>query len=170
MFCEFNNPTWWERRRLIGNQRWNLLLLHFWWDRRDRPRRSRSYLDRSPKLRRGHGSLDSGCGMCSSHIWPARVGTNCKNIYGMRHCLDGKTLVVFGWALLAIFYPFLLPFLTWKFPLPNEHLVLFIAIRKKLKVCSIPWHKSCTGCGQRCRQRGYSHQMWHDFGRGLVKG
>ena len=37
--------------------------------------------------------------------------------------------------------------------------VLFIAIGKKLKVCSIPWHKSCIGCGRRCRQRGYGHQM-----------
>jgi len=48
--------------------------------------------------------------------------------------------------------------------------VLFIAFGKKLKVCSIPWHKSCTRCGRRCREWVYSHEMWHDVVRGLVKG
>jgi hypothetical protein len=56
--------------------------------------------------------LDTDCWMHSSHIRPALVGTNCKHIYRIRHCLDWKTVVVFGCTLLSIFVPFLLPFLT----------------------------------------------------------
>ena len=50
--------------------------------------------------------------MRSSHIWPARRGTNCKNIYRMWHCLDWETVVDLGCALISIFVLFLLPFLT----------------------------------------------------------
>jgi len=46
--------------------------------------------------------------MHSSHIRPARRGTNCKNIYHIYHCLAW----VFWCALLPISVPFLLPFLT----------------------------------------------------------
>ena len=49
--------------------------------------------------------------MCSSHIRSVRRGTNCKNIYHIRPCLDWETVVVLGCALLSIFFPFLLPFL-----------------------------------------------------------
>ena len=123
MLCEFNSPTWWARRQLIGSLRCNRLLLRFWCNQYDRPRICRSHLDRPPKLRWVRSSLDSGCCMCSSYIRPARVGTNCKSIYSMRHCLDYRL----SWFLDALFSPFpfpsYYPFWRWRFPLPNEHLV-----------------------------------------------
>jgi len=48
--------------------------------------------------------------MHSSHIQPARRGTNCKNIYRIYQSLDW----FFGCALLPIFAPELLPFLMRK--------------------------------------------------------
>jgi hypothetical protein len=33
----------------------------------------------------------------------------------------------------------------------------------------MPWHKSRTSCGRRCRQRSYSRQMRLDVRQGLVK-
>jgi hypothetical protein len=101
--------------------------------------------------------LDPDCWMCSSHMRPAQVDTNCKSIYRMRHCLDWETL---SWFLDALFSPFSFPSY---YPFDAEdflcrmhikYKVLFIAVGKKLKVCSIPWHKSCTNCGQRCRHSG----------------
>jgi hypothetical protein len=125
MLCEFKSPTWWERRQLIGSLRCNLWPPCFWRYRCDRPLRSRSRLDRLPKLRWVRERLDSGCVNCSSCMWQAQMGTNCKNIYGMRHWLDWETVVVIGCALLSVFVPFLLPFLTleisdteWIFSMP----------------------------------------------------
>jgi hypothetical protein len=112
-FCEFNDPTWWERRQLIGSLHCNLRLLGFGRNSGDCPHSCRSGLDRPPKLRWVRGSLDSGCWMCSSHMGSARVGTNCKNIYCMRHCIDWQTVVVFGCALLSVFVPFLPHILVW---------------------------------------------------------
>jgi hypothetical protein len=112
ILCEFNSPTWRERRQLIGSLCCNLWQLRFGRNRRDRPRISRSHLDRPPKLRWVRGSLDPDCWMCSSHIRLARRSTNCKNIFRRRPCLDWETVVVFGCTLLSIFFPFFLQYFT----------------------------------------------------------
>jgi hypothetical protein len=101
-----------RERQLFGRLRCNLWQLRCGRNPCDCPRSCRSHLDRPPKLRWVRSSLDSDCWMCSSHIRPVHQDTNCKNIYRMRHCLDWETVVVFECALLSIFFPFLLPFLT----------------------------------------------------------
>ena len=113
IFCDFKHPTRRERRELIGSLRCNLWQLRCGRNRCDRPRSCRSDLDRPPKLHWVRCSLDPDCWMCSSHMWTVRVGTNCKNIYRMRHCLVWESLSWFcGCILLPIFFPFLLSFLT----------------------------------------------------------
>jgi hypothetical protein len=113
MFCQFNNPTCWERRQLIGSLHCNVRLLRFVRNSGDFPHSCRSGLDRPLKLRWVRSSLDSGRRNFSSYMRSARVRTNCKYIYRMRHCIDWQTLVVFGCALLSVFVPFLPPILVW---------------------------------------------------------
>ena len=112
VFCEFNCPKLWERRQLIGSLRFTLWQLRCGRNPGDCPRNClRSHLDRPPNLQWVRGTLDPDCWMCSSHIRPARWGTNCKNIYRMNHSPGWETVVVFGCALLSILFPFLLSFL-----------------------------------------------------------
>jgi hypothetical protein len=114
MLSEFKNPTRWERRQPIGSLHCNLWLLRCGCNPGDCPRSCRSHLDRPPRLQWVRGSLDPDCGMCSSYIRQARVGTNCKNIYRMRPCFGWGTVVILGCPLFSIFVSFSLLFLTRK--------------------------------------------------------
>ena len=168
VLCVFNSPTWRERRQMTGSLRCNHKLLRCGCNHYDRQRSCRSHPDRPPKLRWVRCSLDSGCCMYSSHIRPVLGGTNCKDIYPMRHWLDWETLSCF---LNALFCPFsYYSFWRERFLLTNIYYgLLLIPIGKNLKVCIIQGHNMYISCGRRCRQRGYRYQMWYD-GRGLVKG
>ena len=90
----------------------------------------------------------------------------------MRHCLHWETL---SWFLDALFCPFSFPsnypFGRGRFPLPNEYLAwrTVHCHRKGIEGTQHIVAQFMYRCGQRCSQRGYKHQMWHNVGRGLVK-
>jgi hypothetical protein len=134
-----------ERRQLIGSLHCNLWLLRCGRHRFECPHTCRSHLDRPPKLLWVRDSSVPGCCMCSSHTRLALGGTNCKNIYRMRHCLDWETLSRFldewfsPFAFLS-YYPFGARDFCCQTNIQFD--VLFIPIGKNLKVCSIPLHES----------------------------
>jgi hypothetical protein len=66
--------------------------------------------------------LDPDCWMCSSHMRPARPGTNCKKIF---IAWDTVLIERLSWFLDTLFSPFSFPsyypFWCWRFPMPCDY-------------------------------------------------